>query len=62
MVSYKLLTDYGTLELPSENCYYCFNNMQFAGCSWCPVTTQIKSAAKVVVKHFDKLINEEEEE
>ncbi len=62
MVSYKLLTDCGTLELPSEHCYYCFSELQFVRCTRCPVAEQIESAAKVVVNRFDKLINEEEEE
>jgi len=62
MVTYKLLTGFGTLKLPFEQCYYCFNDMHFTRCTSCPVTTEFKESAKIVVNRFDELLNKEEEE
>lgn len=57
---YMLLTDYGTLELPSEHCYDCIANMQFMGCTACPLAESLKKAANVVLNQLTKIINEEE--
>ena len=60
---YVLITDYGTLTLPSWYCYGCIASGQYCACTACPFQTEIKQRASAVLKQVeDKIINTEEEE
>lgn len=45
-MTWKLETDYGTLELPRFDCLICFSKMRFMSCNMCPVVLHIKDKAQ----------------
>ena len=44
-MTWKLETDYGTLELPRFDCLCCFSQTRFMYCNVCPVTREFERRA-----------------
>lgn len=44
-MTWKLETDYGTLELPRFSCLICFSQFRFTACNMCPVVLHIERKA-----------------
>lgn len=57
-MTWKLETDYGTLELPRFDCLICFSEGRFMSCTMCPVTREFAHKAH---DEWTRIWNEEQE-
>lgn len=61
-MTWKLETDYGTLELPRFDCLVCFSKMCFMSCTMCPVTREFAHKANDIWPRIWDELQEKKEE